>query len=272
MDIIKTAFIGGGNMGEAILSAIIGKDISTPWDVSVSDINEARLKQLKQKYSVNTTTSNLEAVTKGDIIVLAIKPQNLAEVMAEIGGQLKPSQLVLSIIAGTRTQTLRNGLKHHSIVRAMPNTPAQIGQGITVWTASAGVSKKQKSWASAILGAMGREIYATDEEYLDMATAISGSGPAYVFLFMESLTQAAVAIGLPPDMANELVLQTVLGSASFAQRSGKELRELRRMVTSPGGTTAEAVKIFEEGNLNELVKQAVVAAYTKARKLGNQGA
>ena len=116
---------------------------------------------------------------------------------------------------------------------------------------------------------MGKEIYVADEKYLDMATAISGSGPAYVFLFMESLAQAAVAIGLPPDMAQELVLQTVLGSASFAQRSGKELAELRRMVTSPGGTTAEAVKVFEEGRLNEQVKRAVAAAYAKARKLGN---
>ena len=266
---MEIAFIGGGNMGEAILSAILRKGLSTPEAVSVSDVSQARRQRLAEEYGVYTSGSNLEALDRGEVIVLAIKPQNLAEVLTELKGKLKPSQLVLSIIAGARTHTLRSGLKHHSIIRAMPNTPAQIGQGITVWTATAEVSEKQKAWAGSILGTMGKEIYVADEKYLDMATAISGSGPAYVFLFMESLAQAAVAIGLPPDMAQELVLQTVLGSASFAQRSGKELAELRRMVTSPGGTTAEAVKVFEEGRLNEQVKRAVAAAYAKARKLGN---
>ncbi len=269
MDNLKIAFIGGGNMGEAMLSAILRKGLSTPGAISVSDVNQARRQHLAEKYSVYASGSNLEALDRGDVIILAIKPQNLAGVMAELSGQLKPPQLVLSIVAGTRTHTLRSGLKHRSIVRAMPNTPAQIGQGITVWTATAEVSKKQKSWASSILGAMGREIYVADERYLDMATAVSGSGPAYVFLFMESLAQAAVAIGLPQDIAQELVSQTVLGSASFAQKSEKELAELRRMVTSPGGTTAEAVRVLEEGQFSELVRRAVAAAYTQARKLGN---
>jgi pyrroline-5-carboxylate reductase len=252
-----------------MLSAILRKGLSTPGAVSVSDVNQARRQHLAEKYGVYATGSNLEALDRGDVIILAIKPQNLAEVMAELNGQLKPSQLVLSIVAGAGTQTLRNGLKHHSIVRAMPNTPAQIGQGITVWTATADVSEKQKAWVSSILGAMGREIYVADEKYLDMATSVSGSGPAYVFLFMESLAQAAVAIGLPQDIARELVSQTVLGSASFAQKSEKGLAELRRMVTSPGGTTAEAIKVFEEGQFSELVRQAVAAAYNRARKLGD---
>ncbi len=252
-----------------MLAAILKKGLTTPGAISVSDVNQARRQHLAEKYSVYASGSNLEALSRGDVIVLAIKPQNLAEVMAELSGQLKPSQLVLSIIAGARIDTLRNGLKHHSIVRAMPNTPAQIGQGITVWAATAEVSKKQKAWAGSILGAMGKEIYVVDEKYLDMATAVSGSGPAYVFLFMESLAQAAVAIGLPQDIARELVSQTVLGSASFAQKSEKELAELRRMVTSPGGTTAEALKIFEEGQFGELIKRAVAAAYNRARKLGN---
>ena len=267
---MKAAFIGGGNMGEAMLSAILKKGLSTPEAISVGDVNQARRQHLAEQYGVYATGSSLEALSRGDVVILAIKPQNLDEVMADIGGQIKSSQLVLSIIAGARIQTLRLGLKHNSIVRAMPNTPAQIGHGITVWTITAEVSKKQKAWAGSILGAMGREIYVADEKYLDMATAISGSGPAYVFLFMESLAQAAVAIGLPQDIAQELVSQTVLGSASFAQKSGKELAELRRMVTSPGGTTAEAIEVFEEGQLKELVKQAVAAAYTKAKKLGNQ--
>ncbi|MDP6142481.1 MAG: pyrroline-5-carboxylate reductase [Dehalococcoidales bacterium] len=266
---MKIAFIGGGNMGEVIASAILRQDLSTPRAVSISDVDQTRRQYLAETYGVYATGSNLEALDRGDVIILAIKPQHLVEVMAELSGQLKPSQLMLSIVAGARIQTLQNKLKHHSIVRVMPNTPAQISQGITVWTATAEVSEKQKVWASSILRTMGREIYVTDEKYLDMATAVSGSGPAYVFLFMESLVQAAVAIGLPQDIARELVFQTVLGSANFAQSSTDELNELRRMVTSPGGTTAEAIKIFEQGQFGELVRQAVVAAYNRARGLGD---
>jgi len=150
----------------------------------------------------------------------------------------------------------------------MPNTPAQIGEGMSVWAATPEVTEPQKGWAGSILGAMGKEIYVDDEKYIDMATAVSGSGPAYVFLFMESLVDAAVDIGLPHDMAKELVFQAVLGSGHFAQKSGKELAELRRMVTSPGGTTAEALLQFEKGQFNELVKQAVKAAYNRAKELG----
>ena len=213
-------------------------------------------------------SSNLGALSGSDVVVLAIKPQNLVGVMAELSGQLEPAQLVLSIIAGARIDTLRRGLKHSCVVRAMPNTPAQIGEGMSVWTATDEVNEQQKAWASSILGAMGREIYVDDEKYLDMATAVSGSGPAYVFLFMESLVNAAVDIGLPQDIAQELVLGTVLGSGHFAQKSDKELAELRRMVTSPGGTTAEALLQFEKGKFADLVKRAVKAAYNKAKELG----
>ncbi|MES0279227.1 MAG: pyrroline-5-carboxylate reductase, partial [Dehalococcoidales bacterium] len=181
---------------------------------------------------------------------------------------LKPDQLVLSIIAGKSIASLRQGLKHNAIVRAMPNTPAQIGQGVTVWTATAGVSGQQKEQAAAILRAMGQEIYVADENYLDMATAVSGSGPAYVFLFMEALITAAIDIGLPPDTAKQLVLETVAGSAAFAEKSGKELSELKRMVTSPGGTTAAALEVLDEGRLSELIKKAVAAAHRRAGELG----
>ncbi len=266
---MKIAFIGGGVMGEAILSAILEKGLSTPPAISVSDINEARHRELEQKYRVAGMSDNLLAVASSDIVVLAIKPQNLAGVMAELNGQFKPTQLVLSIIAGARTNTLCLGLGHHRVVRAMPNTPAQIGEGISVWTATTEITEPQKEWASAILGAMGREIYVDDEGYIDMATAVSGSGPAYFFLMVESLADAAVHIGLPQDIAHALVLQTMLGSGHFIQRSGKPPAELRRMVTSPGGTTAEALLQFEKGGFSDLVMQAVRAAYNKAKKLGN---
>jgi len=265
---MKIAFIGGGNMGEAMLAAVLDKGLSKPEAIIVSDIAEARLKYLEQKYSVAITGSNRQAVETGDVVVLAIKPQNLAEVISELGGQLKPTQLVLSIIAGAKISTLSKGLKHGCIVRAMPNTPAQIREGVSVWTATPAVTEQQKELARAILGAMGKEVYVDDERYIDMATAISGSGPAYFFLMVESLVDAAVEIGLPRDMARELVLQTMLGSGHLVQKSGKEPAELRRMVTSPGGTTAEALLQLEKGKFTELVKQAVKAAYNKAKRLG----
>ncbi len=265
---MKIAFIGGGNMGEAMLSAILDKGLSTPQAIFVSDTSEARRQHLEQEYGVSVAGNNRLVAEKGDVVILVIKPQNLAGVMAELNGQLKPTQLVLSIIAGARIDTLCRGLNHGCVVRAMPNTPAQIGEGVSVWVASTKVTKQQKGWAASILGAMGKEVYVDDERYIDMATAVSGSEPAYVFLFIESLVDAAVHIGLPRDMAQEIVLQTLLGSGHFLQKSGKPPAELRRMVTTPGGTAAEALLQFEKGGFNQLVLQAIIAAYEKAKKLG----
>ncbi|MFC2017417.1 pyrroline-5-carboxylate reductase [Chloroflexota bacterium] len=265
---MKIAFIGGGNMGEAILSAVLER-LPTPHSISISDISDTRRIYIEQKYGVAAMGDNRLAVERSDVVVLAIKPQNLVEVMAELNSQLKSSQLVLSIIAGARIDTLCRGLSHSRVVRAMPNTPAQIGEGISVWTATTEITELQKEWAGSILGAMGREIYVDDEKYIDMATAVSGSGPAYFFLMVESLVDAAVHIGLPREIAQELVLQTMLGSGHFIQRSGKLPAELRRMVTSPGGTTAEALLQLEKGGFSDLVMQAVRTAYNKAKRLGS---
>ena len=270
MDNIKIAFIGGGNMGAAMLSAILDKGLALPQAISVSDISDTRRQHLGQRYGVTVMSSNQLAVEKADVVVLAIKPQNLAEVMAELNGQLKPTQLVLSIIAGARINTLCLGLNHSCVARVMPNTPAQIGEGMSVWTATTEVTEAQRAWVRSILGAMGKEIYIDDEQYIDMVTAVSGSGPAYTFLFVESLVSAAVEIGLPPNMAEELVLQTLLGSGRLIQKSGKPPAELRRVVTSPGGTTAEALLKLEEGGFSDLIKQAVIAAYHKAKRLGSK--
>jgi len=265
---MKIAFIGGGNMGEAMLAAVLEDGLAKPEAIWVSDVSQARRKALVQKYGVAAMAGNREAISDKEIVVLAVKPQNMAEVMAELGGQLKPGQVVLSIIAGARIETLSKGLQHGAIARAMPNTPAQIGEGMSVWTATPRVSEEQKGLVGAILGAMGVEIYVDDEKYLDMATAVSGSGPAYFFLMLESLIEAAVAIGLPRDMARKLVVQTMLGSGRLVQKSGEEPAELRRKVTSPGGTTARALEQFEKGQFTGLVKRAVKAAYDKARELG----
>jgi pyrroline-5-carboxylate reductase len=267
---IKISFIGGGNMGEAILAALIKKGLSKPEDITVSDAKPERLEYLKTTYGISTTHSNTQAAERSEVLLLAVKPQNLNEVMAELAGKLKATQLVLSIIAGKKMEPLSQGLRHNAIVRAMPNTPAQIGKGITVWTAMPeAVKPAQREMARAIISVMGQSVYVGYEIYLDMATAVSGSGPAYVFLFMEALTEAARAIGLPDDMAKMLVLETVLGSAEYAHKANKDLLELRHMVTSPGGTTAEAIKVFEQGDFTEKVKSAVAAAYRRAQELGS---
>jgi pyrroline-5-carboxylate reductase len=265
---MKIAFIGGGNMGEAILSSLLVKGLSEPQDIFVSDVIESRRQYITEKYSVSVTGYNKDAVNGAEVVIMAIKPQNLTEVMEDLHGQLKDDQLVLSIIAGATIRTLSSGLAHDRIVRVMPNTPAQIGEGMSVWTATPTVSEQQKGWASSILGAIGKEIYVDDEKYLDMVTAVSGSGPAYFFLFIEALVEAAVGIGLSSDIAQEMVLQTMLGSGHLVQKSGKHPAELRRMVTSKGGTTEAALNVLGEGEFNNLIKKAVNAAYNKAKILG----
>ncbi len=265
---MKIALIGCGNMGQAILSTIISKGVSTPEHISVSEVNQECRELVAKNFAVYTTDNSVDAIKRSDIIILAIKPQNLDEAFKQIGGKFSKGQLVLSIIAGKCIGTLQNGLKHDAIVRAMPNTPAQIGYGMTVWTATEAVDGQQMAQTRTILGAMGKEIYVADEDSIDMATAVSGSGPAYVFLFMESLIQAAERIGLPHDKASEMVLQLMVGSIKYVYCSDKPLDKLREMVTSPGGTTAAALSVFANGNFAGLVEEAVTAAYKRAKELG----
>jgi pyrroline-5-carboxylate reductase len=266
---MKIAFIGGGNMGEAIFAALLSKKVAGAKDITVSDISDSRRQYLSQQYHVTVLADNKQTISSADIIVLAVKPQMLSGVMSELKGQIKPDQMVLSIIAGATIATLQQGLNHRSIVRSMPNTPAQIGEGVTVWTTTAEVDNQQKKMAGSILGVMGKEFYVSEERFIDMSTAISGSGPAYLFYFVEAMTDAAVKIGFAPEMAKELVMSTVLGAGHLILKSGKEPAELRKMVTSPGGTTAEAIRKFEESGFTDLIYQAVKAAYDKAQQLGN---
>jgi len=266
---VKIAFIGGGVMAEAIIKGILGRGVARPQDITASDIDRERLFALGQDYGIRTSADNRQAIEGAEIVVLAIKPQNLKQVMEDLQGQAK-EQLFLSIVAGASMATISAGLEHNLVVRAMPNTPAQIGEGITVWTASDEVSQGQKEMARSILGALGKEIYVSDEKYIDIATAVSGSGPAYIFLVIEALVDAAVHIGWPRETAGELVLETVLGAARLVQATGKQPAELRKMVTSPGGTTEEALLQLEEGGLRDLIDRAVVAAYEKAKILGGE--
>ncbi len=255
-------------MGEAMLAALLEKKLASPGDICVSDISRQRRDYLKNIYGVAVTESNQEAVAGRDIVVLAVKPQTLTEIVPELKDSLKPAQLVLSIMAGVSAGKIGEWLKHESVVRAMPNTPARIGFGMTGWTATPPVTPSQQESARKILGALGKEIYLDDEKYLDMVTAVSGSGPAYVFLLAEAWLEAAVKIGLSTKEAETLVLQTMLGAANLLAQSGRPPAELRRSVTSKGGTTEAALKVFESGGFGRLVADAVRAAYQRAKELG----
>jgi len=266
---MKISFIGGGVMGEAIIKSLLAKGVANSGDITVSDVSEARRGLLKERYGVKVTADNREAADDVQVVVLAVKPQELGKVLGELKG-LSAQQLVLSIVAGANLDKLGQGLGHSSLVRAMPNMPAQIGEGMTVWTATAVVNQQQKEMAQSILAALGDEIYVSSEKYIDMATALSGSGPAYVFLVIEVLVDAGVHIGLPRDMAEKLVTKTVLGSTRAVEAMGKHPAELRNMVTSPGGTTTEGLLQLETGGLRSLLLKAVIAAYNKAKDLGSK--
>ena len=262
------AFIGGGVMAEAMIQGLLNKKTITPDGITVSEPREKRRLEIAARYNIHATVDNCQAAKSGEIVVLSIKPQILARVLPELKGQMRPEQLVLSIIAGGRIGTIAEGTAHSAIVRAMPNTPAQIGEGVTVWTATTSVSAKQREQASAVFQSLGKDIFVEEEKYLDMATAVSGTGPTYVFLVLEALIDAAVHLGFSRDIAHDLVIEMMRGSILFAEKSGKHPAELRNMVTSPGGTSAEAIYQMEKGALRTVLSKAVWAAYQKSRMLG----
>ena len=265
---MRITFIGGGVMAEAIIKGILNRGLVKAGDIMASDVITDRLSYLKEKYGLVTTSDNRSAIEGAEVIVLAIKPVSLPDAMRKLKGCLKPGQLVLSIVAGVTVDRICQGLDHRIVIRAMPNMPAQIGEGITVWTATSEVKEVDKQKARSVLEALGREIFTEDEKYVDMATAVSGSGPAYVFAIIEALVDAAVHIGLPHDIAQELVLQTISGSTHLAQNSGRHPAELRNLVTSPGGTTAEGLLQLEGGGLRALLARAIIAGYEKSKALG----
>lgn len=263
---MKITLIGGGNMGEAMLAAILKAGIAEG-PITVCDINAERLEYVAREYGAAAVADPRAAMDGSDVVALAVKPQNLDEVAQELRGAFETNQLVLSILAGTTLARLRTALEHAAIVRAMPNMPARIGRGMTVWTATARTARGQRELARSILQATGQEVFVENEDDIDRATAISGSGPAYVFYFAEALTSAGAGLGLPPETSARLVLATFLGAAHLLGESGKDATELRSMVTSPGGTTAAAIDTLHEGDLSGLVGRAARAAYERARQL-----
>ncbi|RMD50286.1 MAG: pyrroline-5-carboxylate reductase [Candidatus Thermofonsia bacterium] len=269
MFIDKTiAFIGGGTMGEAMIRGLLEQKIISADQIIAADPWKPRLEELETKYGIKTTLDNREAAETGQVVVLSIKPQSLHLVMPEIRGHLRRQDLLLSILAGVPIKKIADGTAHAAVVRAMPNTPAQIGQGISVWTGTPEVSEMHLNQAKAILGSFGQEIFVEEEGYLDMATALSGSGPGYVFLFMEAMIDAGVHMGFSRRIAEQLVFQTMLGSVLYAQQSGKHVAELRNQVTSPGGTTAAALYHMEKGGLRTVMSRGIWAAYERSRELG----
>jgi len=262
------AFIGGGVMAEAMIGGLVEGKLVAPEHVIAGEPLEKRRAELESRYHIHTTPTNIDAIREAEIIVFAIKPQMLMRVLPELKGALREEQLVISIVAGGRIAALSEGLHHSAIVRSMPNTPAQIGEGLTVWTCTPVVTVPQRKKAAAVFQALGKEIFVDDEKYLDMATAVSGTGPTYTFLVLEALIDAAVHLGFSRDIAHDIVIETMLGSLLFALKSGKHPAELRNMVTSPGGTSAEAIYQMEKGALRTVLSKAVWAAYQKSRLLG----
>ena len=255
-------------MGEAITSAVLKAGLATADAITIADVVSSRLDFLSGTYAVQTTASNDEAATDADFVVLALKPQDFDKAAPGIGNALGEGSVAVSIMAGVTLPRLVDLLGTPAVVRSMPNTPAQIGEGMTVWTATPAVTQASREGARSIFAALGREAYVPEEKYLDMATAVSGSGPAYVFLFIEALIDAGVHIGLSRDLATTMALQTIAGSTRYAIETGRHPAELRNQVTSPGGTTVEALRALESGGLRSAVLDAVIAAYEKSQALG----
>ena len=266
----KIAFIGPGVMAEAMIAGLINQEVVPSESIVVSGPSATRVDELGERHGIRTETNNTAAVADADVVVLAVKPQRLDHVTADLRGSVKSSALVVSIVAGATIEKIAIGLDHDVIVRSMPNTPAQIGEGITVWTAAEAVSDAQKETAREILTAFGDEVFLDEERFLDMATALSGTGPAYVFLFMEAMVDAGVHLGFSRRVAEILVAKTIRGSVDFYSNPDDPLHlaRLRNQVTSPGGTSAAALYYLEKAGFRTAISRAVWAAYERSRELG----
>lgn len=265
---MKITFIGAGNMASSLAGGLIAKG-TDPIQITLSDINEQQLQQARRTLHVNTTRDNLNACQKADVVVLAVKPQvmgTVLEPLRDVLQQRKP--LVISIAAGITLTQLESWLGEGlSIVRCMPNTPALVETGATGLFANGNVSDLQKEQARSIMNSVGLALWLENEDQIDAVTAVSGSGPAYFFLVMEAMVAAGTALGLSEQVAKQLTLQTALGSAQMAITSDVDPAELRRRVTSPGGTTERAISIMEQHQLRDIFMQALQGAYDRSKEL-----
>lgn len=264
----KIAIIGGGKMGEVIAGGILGNLPVPHSSVTVTDVLKERLDFLKGKYQVNVTPDNRAAVKDADIVILAVKPQSMGEVLAGIKDLFDMKKLVISIAAGIPISFIEKTLgKKLRIIRVMPNTPALVGAGAAALAPGEGASAEDMAAATSIFESIGITV-SVKEDLIDAVTGLSGSGPAYFFIIVDSLAKGGVLMGLPRDIAFKLAAQTMLGSAKLALESGKHAMELRDMVTSPGGTTIAGIKALEEGGLRAALMMAVEAATLRSKELG----
>jgi pyrroline-5-carboxylate reductase len=259
--------VGAGVMAEAMIAGLLRRGLVARERVLCSHPRAERARELEGRYGVTVVANNAEVARRADILVLAVKPQVLPSVLRELAGAVRSDTVVMSIVAGASTAALAARLDHNAIIRVMPNTPAQIGAGVSVWFATPEVSPAAKSDARALLSALGSELEVEDEGQVAMATAVSGTGPTYAFLFSESLVEAAVHLGFPRHLARRLVLETLRGSIEFAIQSGEHPAQLRDMVTSPGGTSAEALAALERGRFRTVIGDAVWAAFRRTLQL-----
>ena len=265
----QVCFIGAGAMGGASIRGLLRDGVFSPDEIIACDPIPRILTHLRDELHIDTTGDNVEGLNGARTIFLAIKPQHLQEVCAGISPALQSDQLVISIVAGARLSTLCAHLETTRVVRAIPNTPAQVAAGVTLWTAAGGLSPDDLEETRRILRALGTELHTDDERHIDMATAVSASGPAYAYLILEAWTDAGVRIGLPRATAERLARETLIGSMRMQEATGRHPADLRAQVTSPGGTTAAALQTFEDGGLRASFGRAIEAAFRRSRELGD---
>jgi len=267
---MRVGIVGAGVMAEAIIAGLVADRAVEAGTLVASHPRRDRRDILAQRHGIRPVASNREALAGAEVIVLAVKPQMLSRVMRELRGELSADQVVVSIVAGATIRTLVDGLQHAAVVRAMPNTPSQIRRGISVWSPSEACTARQRDLARGVLRALGDEREVADETFVAMATALSGTGPTYLFSVMEALIDAGVHLGFPRELAHDLVVETLIGSAEFAQRSELHPAQLRNAVTSPGGTSAAAIYELEKGRIRTVLSDAVWAAYRRTLELGER--
>ncbi len=267
---MKVGIVGAGVMAEAIIAGLLADRAVAADALVASHPRRDRRDALAERHGIQPVARNRDALAEAEVVVLAVKPQMLGRVMRELRGELAAEQVVVSIVAGATIRTLVDGLQHAAVVRAMPNTPSQIRRGISVWSASEACTARQRDLARAVLKALGDERQVDDESFVAMATALSGTGPTYLFSVMEALIDAGVHLGFPRELAHDLVVETLIGSAEFALRSEMHPAQLRNAVTSPGGTSAAAIYELEKGRIRTVFSDAVWAAYRRTLELGER--
>ncbi|MDP9493613.1 MAG: pyrroline-5-carboxylate reductase [Actinomycetota bacterium] len=265
----SVAIIGVGAMGEALMSGLFRAGWA-PEDISLCVRRPDRAEELSQGSGSTVSPDPVETIKGREVVVIAVKPRDVPSLLDHLSGHVAPEQMVLSLAAGVTTGTYESRLGAVPVVRAMPNTPALVGEGVTGIAAGANAASEHLDLASKVLGAVG-SVRIMDENLLDAVTAVSGTGPAYVFLLAEALTEAAVREGLPRDIAESFVHQTIRGAGHLLTSTGKTPAELRSQVTSPGGTTAAAMHVLEERGFRALVEDAVAAAARRSTELGGKG-